>query len=113
MENIFSIDPFIIKGWTLQKTADLPKNKLNEGAQIYLTYKNRLSLRTYEKYFRLMIQAQGDERCFQIEFGNKLDAVIQYIFSSQDDLSLNTYFTHYLAIQQICPVSILAIEQFL
>jgi len=113
MEPVFSADPFVIKGWSLQSTAGLPKNKLNDGVQYYLTYENRLSLRYYPGFIRLTIRGNGDERCFQIEFGNDPDPVVSYIIDHQNDFSLDSYFTHYLAIQGICSVSILAIEQFL
>jgi hypothetical protein len=59
-----------------------------------------------------MILGDGDERCFQVDYGDKLEPVLEHITSVQGDLSLDTYLSQYLALQAICPVSILMVEQF-
>jgi hypothetical protein len=103
------------RGWVEESVADLPRNRLNAGAKACLSYKGRLSLRYHpgNGYIRLMIYGHGDERCFQIDYEDRLEPVLEHILSVQDDLSLDTYLSQYLAIQAICPVSILMVEQFL
>ena len=44
--------------------------------------------------------------------GNASKEQTARISPDKDDLSLDTYLSHYLALQAICPVSILMVEQF-
>jgi hypothetical protein len=101
--------------WVEEEISDLPKNALNEGVQAHLSYKGRLSFRYHPEqgYIRLMIYGRGDVRGLQIEYGDKLKEVLDKLVSIQDDLSLDSYLTHYLELQSICPISILMVEQFL
>jgi hypothetical protein len=48
----------------------------------------------------------------QIDYEGHLEQVLEKIVAIQDDLSLDSYLGHYLALQSICPVSILMVEQF-
>jgi len=100
-------------GWAEKSISDLLPSRLNAGVKAHLSYRDRLSFRYHpeEGFIRLMIYGAGDERCLQIDYGDKLDQVLDHIISTKDDLSLGSYLGHYLAIQSICPVSILMVEQ--
>jgi hypothetical protein len=102
-------------GWIEQAVSELPQNRLNAGVEAVFSYRNKLSLRYHpeEMFIRLMIYGAGDARCLQLDYQDKLERVIEIIISIKDDLSLDSYLSQYLALQAICPVSILMVEQFL
>jgi hypothetical protein len=101
------------QGWIDQEISALPRNGLNAGAKACLLYQDKLSFRYHpeQKHIRLMIYGPGDERCLQIDYEGHLEQVLEQIAAIQDELSLDSYLGHYLALQSICPVSIVAIEQ--
>lgn len=114
MELSTCIEKLLSCGWKKENTGDLPDNALNRGVEAYLTYKDRHSTRFLpgEKCIRLMIQSAEDRRCLQINYQNNLEQVLAKIISIKDEISTDSYLTHYLDIQSICPVSIMAVEQY-
>lgn len=111
MESSTFIQKLVDQGWIKGDLAVLPKNKLNEGLEVFLAYKNVHMLRVYKDYFRLTLLGHNDERCFQIESENP-DPIIDYLIKNKETLSMDTYLQHYMELQALGMVSILAIEQF-
>ena len=108
-------DKLIANGWIEENITNLPHNQLNAGLEAYLTYKGKHTFRYHpkDKFIRLMILGEGDERCLQLDYENKLSEVLEHLISVKEDLTMDNYISQYLALQEICPTSILAVEQFL
>jgi len=60
----------------------------------------------------LWVVEPGDKRCFELELEADLDGVLTGITSIQDQLSIENHLSHYLELSSVCPVSIVAWEQF-
>jgi|GEM_PF-5930741 len=121
----------IQNGWTDQNISILPNYKLYDGINEYLSYKNKLTINLHFEIYklRLIIYNINDNytnpnifinainknnvSCFEFEYKNKLDEVIEKIISIQEELNTNNYISHYLSFQSLCPVAILAVEQFI
>lgn len=108
-------EKLITHGWHAESLSRLESNKLNFGVSAFYSYKNTLSLRIYaaEKMLRLMIHAMQDNRCLQFDCEDNAETVVHKIVEIQDQLTIENYFSHYFALQEIGPVSIVMTEQFL
>ena len=106
---------FLESHWKEEILSRLPINNLNKGVQLYLYFKDRLSIRLNpdDKIIRLMIYNSGDDRCLEINYNNNLSEIIKNLINAQDEINVDTYLNFYLTLQGICDVSILAYEQFL
>lgn len=82
-----------------------------------LTFKGKgatleLDHRPSRKAMWLWIQGSGDKRCLGLPYGSSLNEVLAKVVEMQDQFSLAGYLGQYLALQKVCPVTIMAWEQF-
>lgn len=60
----------------------------------------------------LWLLGPGDKRCLGLPYGNALQPVLAKVVEMQDALSIAGYLGSYMALQTVCPVTIIAWEQF-
>lgn len=107
-------EKLISAGWRLHPHDNVTQNSLNTGIQAMYLYKDNASLRFHEgDMLRLLMHSMNNTSGFQIEFNKDQEKIIDAIIAIQDKLSPDDYFGQYMELQNVCDISILAIEQFL
>lgn len=107
-------EKLIAAGWRLQPHNGVTKNSLNDGIEAMYLYKDTASLRFHTgDILRLLMHSMNNTSGFQIEFNKDQEKIIDAIIAMQDKLSADDYFGQYMELQNVCDISILAIEQFL
>lgn len=84
---------------------------------VRLTFQGRaaaleLDHRPARKELWLWIVDGAEKRCLGLPYGDVLPAILTKVVELQDQFSTSSYFGQYAALQKVCPVTIIAWEQF-